>query len=72
MAKIIKFDVVNNCNRDITIKIANGSMSVRKGETKKFEKEEGLAVEVYPHNASFTRQVGTVSGSTIVVSGYDK
>lgn len=72
MIKLVEFDVVNNCNRDITIKIGNGSMSVRKGEKKKFNKEEGLAVEVYPHNASFTKQVGTVNGSTIVVSGYDK
>ncbi len=72
MAKLINFDIVNNCNRDITIKIGNGSMSVGRGETKRFNKEEGLIVEVYPHNASYTRQVGTVNGSTIVVSGYDK
>lgn len=73
MSKLLDFDIVNNCNRDIIVKIGNTSITVNKGKTVRTSgKKEGMPVEVYPYNASYTRQVGTVTGSTIVISGYDK
>jgi hypothetical protein len=72
MAKILEFEVVNNCNREIRIQIGNGSNSVPQGGKKKFKGEEGQEVKVWPYNASYTKVVGHITGATIVVSGYDK
>ncbi len=72
MAKTIEFEVVNSCNREIRITIGNLTNNVPQGGKKMFRGAEGAEVKVWPHNASYTRVVGYVTGATIVVSGYNK